>query len=109
MVEARQPRRRVALVWCAWAFAVCSLLPVWELWYIGQWEGSGEWGPLWWVLWHVARPDPPPGEWPLLRAECQAGATITAVVMAVAGAVGFLLAGRPARRAEAGATPGTAR
>jgi len=73
---------------------------MWELWYIGSWEKSAEHRPLWWVLFQVARPDPPPGVWPVLRGGYAAGSAITAVAVAIAGLVGFALAGRSARRAE---------
>jgi hypothetical protein len=66
---------------------------------LGSREASAKRGPLLWVLVYTARPDSPTGEWPAVRGGYETGAVITAIVVAVAGGIGFAVARQPARQA----------
>jgi hypothetical protein len=105
MAVARSQRRRVITRWVVVALVASTVLPVWELWYVGSWEASVELCPLWRVLWEVAWPDPPPGVWPKMRGGYATGGAITTVVVGIAGVLSFAFAGRHKREAEQPSRP----
>jgi hypothetical protein len=78
----------------AGACAICSLLPIWEVWYIGTICATVDRGSFWSMLWQVYGPPSVRGgvPWSGGYGGYSTGVAITAVAAVVVGAICYLKA-----------------